>query len=455
MITNSEHLRSMEHRHFTQYLKQFIEIMMLSCPAPLYQTHLTAILGPIFEHLQIRFQYSWAPIIGTGGLSADATKPLFSGDCAEAANQLARIGVESWLISYYARCGLFVGDLDSTNAEAMVDKARVELTRTFSDMLQSVLALKGGWALVLANKAKEEAAGKKNDSSRLTSGPKSRILDGSVVNADGTKRTIVQLHLDARKLLRIDKLCHFLLLENEQIAGYLVLTLIQCLEYPDAYTCRRCTRIVHRVLETVAWVERYTELLGHRLFSIAVKAIITEPKWMVGIEWDMINIIRDIYGRLVLGQYFLPGGQGPGLQQNRDTTNSMRFEQTKVVNRPLLGGGILPIPSDFPRRILLEIGMSQDDVVKLEKDLCEKRSAKQQKDTLRDVLRVAADKTKLGQNGVLERAGEEESLLHQNSRKPEVSALPEKLVTYSMVKKNEVKSSSPTHLDGPWHGNLF
>ena len=75
---------------------------------------------------------------------------------------------------------------------------------------------------------------------------------------------------------------HFLLLENEQIAGYLVLTMIQCLEYPDAYTCRRCTRIVHRVLETAAWVDRYTELLGYRLLSVAVKAIITEPKWMVG-----------------------------------------------------------------------------------------------------------------------------------------------------------------------------
>lgn len=37
----------------------------------------------------------------------------------------------------------------------------------------------------------------------------------------------MQLHLDARKLLRIEKMCHFLLLENESIAGYLVLTIVQ------------------------------------------------------------------------------------------------------------------------------------------------------------------------------------------------------------------------------------
>lgn len=277
IITNREHLRSMEHRHFTQYLKQFIEIMMISCPSTLYQSHLTCILGPVFEHLQVRFQYSWSTILGTSGLSTESAKPLFSVNCAEAANQLAIGGVESWLIAYYARGGLFVGNLDSVTAEAMADKVRVELTRTFSDMMQTVLALKGSWALVLANKAKEDAV-KKNGAKQF-SGPKSQLSVGSgPTNADGTKRTLARLHLDARKLLRIDKLCHFLLLENEQIAGYLVLTLIQCLEYPDAYTCRRCTRLVHRVLETVAWVERYTELLGYRLFAVAVKAIITEPK---------------------------------------------------------------------------------------------------------------------------------------------------------------------------------
>ena len=280
----------MENRHLTQYLKQFIEMMMVCCPSSLYQTHMTAILGPVFEHLQARFQYSWGPILGTGGLSAEATKPLFSTNCAEAANQLTTSGVDSWLIAYYARGGLFVGDLDMVTAEAMSEKATVDLTRTFSDMIQTVLALKGSWALVLANKAKEEAAKKSVSSSKSSSGPKSQLSDGSgaLTNADGTKRTLVQVHIDARKMLRIDKLCHYLLLENEQIAGYLVLTLIQCLEYPDAYVCRRCTRIVHRVLETVASVERYTELLGHRLFSIAVKAIILGENFHPFVESSMI-----------------------------------------------------------------------------------------------------------------------------------------------------------------------
>eukprot|EP00804_Cyclotella_cryptica_P002600 CCRYP_010429-RC/>CCRYP_010429-RC protein AED:0.08 eAED:0.08 QI:0/0.9/0.90/1/0.7/0.54/11/1348/1458 len=460
VVANPEHIRSMEHRHLNQYLKQFIEIMMLSCPATLYQSHLTAILVPLFENMKYRLQCSWDPILRNAASSTDSTKPLTSESCTDAVNKLSTGNVESWLLAYYARGGLFVGDLDSVTGEAAVEKARVELTRNFSDMIQSVLALKGGWALVLANKAKEEQAVKKNDPSKLTSGPRNQIsqVDGPV-NADGTSRTPVQLHLDARRLLRIDKMCHFLLLENELIAGHLVVTIVQCLEYPDAYSCRRCTRICHRILETVAWVDRYTDLIGNRLLSAAVKNIVTEPKWMIGIEWDMINIIRDIYGRLTLGQYFLPGGQGAGMQQARDS-NSARFEQSRVVDKPLQGGGILVAPSDLPRRIFMQIGISQEDILTLEKCLEEKRSAKEQKDILRDVLRVAADKLKESEglfnrdddNGLLGRANLNESLLHRHARQPEITALPEKLVTYSMVRKAEEKV---VEADGPWHGNLF
>ena len=170
-------------------------------------------------------------------------------------------------------------------------------------------------------------------------------------------------------------------------------------------------------------------------------------------EWDMINIIRDIYGRLVLGQYFLSGGQGPGLQMSRDPLISSRFEQTKAVDQPLQGGGILPNPSDFPRRVLTEIGMSSDEIIALESKLLTKCSAKDQKEALREVLRIVADNTK-GQNGVLERAGNDESLLHGKARKAEVTPLPEKLVTYSMMKKKETLQPTDS-LDEPWHGNIF
>lgn len=141
----------------------------------------------------------------------------------------------------------------------------------------------------------------------------------------------------------------------------------------------------------MAWVERYTDLIGSRLLTAAVKNIVTEPKWMIGIEWDMINVIRDIYGRLTLGQYFLPGGQGPGLQQIRDPNNTSLFEQTKVVDKPLLGGGILTKPSDFPRHIFIQIGVGQTDLLAVESALNEKRSAKEQVRTMQGSSFLTSD----------------------------------------------------------------
>jgi hypothetical protein len=347
-----------------------------------------------------------------------------------------------------------VGDLDAVSAEEAVEKSRVELSRSYSDVLQAAFALKGDWALVLANQAKEEQAVRKNDPSRLSSGPRTRVIDaaGGAVNADGTPKTRSQAAIEARKSLRINALCHFLLLENERVAGNLTLSVIQCLEYPDAYTVRRCTRLCHRILETVAWSPRYTDLLVNRMFLSAVKNIVCEPKWMVGIEWDMINVIRDIYCRLVLGQTLQPGGQGPGQPQPRAPNYLQQYEQAKSAEYPLLGGGVLVIPSDIPRQILARLpGIDPSAVAKLEEDMNMKRSAKDQKDLLRDFLRIAAENSTFldsgrGNGGIFERAATEESLLSQKTSKVfAVGDIPEKLVTQSMLKKN---SSKGLH-DGP------
>jgi hypothetical protein len=115
------------------------------------------------------------------------------------------------------------------------------------------------------------------------------------------------------------------------------------------------------------------------MFTIATKNIVAEPKWMVGIEWDMINVLRDTYGRLCLGQTFLPGGQGPAMQQVRDPNNSNAYEQSKNADKPLLGGGLLVNPSDGPREILANLpGITVDMVKELDASLVAKRSAKDQ-----------------------------------------------------------------------------
>jgi hypothetical protein len=211
------------------------------------------------------------------------------------------------------------------------------------------------------------------------------------------------------------------------------------------------------------------------MFLTAVKNIVTEPKWMVGLEWEMINVIRDIYCRLVLGQILQPGGQGPAVQQPKDPLNPMQFEQAKTADRPLQGGGILVLPSDIPRQILASLpGIDESAVRDLEAKMNRYKSAKEQvtstctflfdyrqvmllltiflpssplhsqKDFLRDLLRIAAENsapTDGGRGtGIFDRAIKEESLLNQKVGKIAVPDIPEKLITHSMVQRREAKS---------------
>jgi Importin beta-related nuclear transport receptor len=459
VVANTDHLNAMEHRHMSQYIKQFMDYILLSCPSTLYQSHVAPIAAPFFQHMEHRLKCTWAPVLKMNGIPPESTKPLMTGDC-ETVALLAQRGGDEWIVSYYARGGAFVGDLDAVISEALVEKLRVEVSRCYADMLQAALALKGDWALVLANAARDEQATKKGDSSVLASGPKSKVYDGKLVNADGSERSKFYYAIEARKQQRIDKLCHFLLLENETIAGYLVLSVVECLNYPDAYTCRRCLKICHRILETVSWVDRYTHLLGFQMFTYAVRGVIYEQRWMVGIEWDMINVIRDIYCRLVLGQSLQCGGQGAAMQSPMDATGT-QFEQTKVVDKPLQGGGILCKPSDLPRQALVSLpGISPEMVMQLEAKLKEKRSAKDQKDTLRDILRIAADNLKENENGddlgMLGRADVSESLLNQkeSAKKDVIQDLPERLVTQSMImKKSETSFYTPDSAE--MGANLF
>lgn len=447
VISGTTCLTSMEHRHYSLFMKHTIATILMSCPSTLYRTHLEPIFSPVLDHLRFRLDKTWACIINTSATIPNSfpasTKALSSADCVAAA-AIALRGGDEWLSWYYGHACLFVGDLDTVTAEAVVEKYRVDLSRTFSDVLQLALALKGDWALVLANQAKEDQSTKKTDPAIMTH--VSADIDEDS-NVDGKGKGENQALLDARKLQRINGLCHFLLLESEHVALNLTLTVVQCLGYPDAYTCRRITKICHRILETVAWAPQYSQILGQHMFTQAIKNIVTEPKWMVGIEWDVINVIRDIYCRLVLGQVLQFGGQGPGLQQTQSASNPLSYEQTKTADRPLQGGGILPQPYDVPRQILSSLpGCSLEVVREFEDRMKNKRAAKDQKDFIRELLRTAANSMRDASTpcsvwgaaaSMLDRAVEEESLLHSVTRKKDVPDLPEKLVLQSQILKQK------------------
>lgn len=142
VLSDQTHLRSMEHRHINQYLKQFIENLILSCPSTLYHSHMSPIIIPVLEHMQARLAASWAPILETNYVYS---KAALSTQTCDAAAAVASRGGDEWFGPYYARGGVYVGELDSVTSETVVEKNRIELTRSFCDVVQVALALKSEW----------------------------------------------------------------------------------------------------------------------------------------------------------------------------------------------------------------------------------------------------------------------------------------------------------------------
>jgi hypothetical protein len=242
VIANPVHLKCMEHRHASLFLKTVVDYLLLTCPASLYASHLGPILQPVFDSMRERLAVSWAPAPESIVRSSSALRSATLGSEQEVFRQ----DESAFLQWYYRHGGLFVGDLDEGKSETVVEKTRVEMTRTFCDVLQSALALKGDWALTLANLAKEESG---DPSTRPTNG---KLQKDGAVNANGTPKLAHQEAVDSRKLLRINLVGRFLFLDNLEIASCLMQTFINMLSFPDAYTCRRILMLCHRLVEYVA-----------------------------------------------------------------------------------------------------------------------------------------------------------------------------------------------------------
>ena len=145
----------------------------------------------------------------------------------------------------------------------------------------------------------------------------------------------------------------------------------------------------------------------------------------------------------------MPGGQGPGLQCNKGQGGE--WVQHKNAESPREGGGVARVPCAAPRNCLASLeGQSVATVRKLEEDLNRKRSAKDQKATLKDFFRISAEimKTKEGaqtESGLFTRADKQESVLKDK-------ATCEDPVSAKKKKKKKKKPAAQGH-DGL--SNLF
>jgi hypothetical protein len=227
----------------------------------------------------------------------------------------------------------------------------------------------------------------------------------------------------AAKRARAQALASYLCLGDAAVAYPLAATLVAALLWPDGTTCRKVLGCCHRLVDVAGGEARYEPLLGSHLFHAALHLLLRPPAWLAGLEWDVLNLARDLYCLFGLGisaerlTYAVAsahgaavaagvagggagfGGGGGGANGSSNGIGGDAAAAAVAAGTPTpfqpgasLGGHALAAVAARPRAILLSVGgVTPHAVALLEHTLARVTDSKSQKDAFREVLRGAQE----------------------------------------------------------------
>jgi len=375
-------LEHVEHRHLSLIIKQVMSPFVLNMPISRYESLLLPVFTPFAVQMLHKFSLAWNP------------PPEYAVKNIPAPQQIFIDG------------GLYVGfGITSENREIIIDKIKREATRAYVEFLQELFAQKGELAHAFINIDKEGKAAP--DQQNEMEAQEYRI-GGVTLTKEGQ---VLQRH-------HAETLLEFLLHRNPQLTESLLMLMVGALCWADSHSCRRAVKLVQRVVEVEWKNDVFTNFLASQLFQTCVYALIQEPKWLVGLEWDIIMLVQLLYMRFVFG--------GTALDKMNGESR---------------------MPSDLPRQFLMSLqGISATDVSEMETTLTTTNSHKDQKDIFRDLIRRVIS-SQNGPDVCKDKAALGESVFRE--KQTNVVNLPEELVINSsrLVKQQHDQKNDQTLKD--------
>lgn len=248
----TQHIPHMEHRHVAWFLKIVIDVYVTNCPVPLFASCLPPILSPVMSHMCLRGSVTW-----------NGSAPTILGNLAQ--------GLDFQVL----RDGGLVVIQEGLNTEAMdmlLDKTKREMTRSYLEMLESILGMRGATRVVVADKDK-------------LGGP------------EGEMEKVV---LPSQEYS--DALAKFIVIDRDDLSVPLLLSFIGALCWQDTQACRRAIKLSHKAIEVGSREPKLYPAFGQELFQQVIGALLREDKWVAGLQWDLVSLASEIYRLLILGE---------------------------------------------------------------------------------------------------------------------------------------------------------
>jgi hypothetical protein len=141
------------------------------------------------------------------------------------------------------------------------------------------------------------------------------------------------------------------------IAGEYIQACLALLSLPDTHACRRGVVLANVLLDASFQEQSLMPTIGKLFFQVALLVLVQNERWLVGMEWELTELVGNIYADYVLGL--------------RDVTCRKDLKQCLC---------------DEPRGVLLNIGLPTAVISSLEKQLCTVLSKKKRRDFMKDFI---------------------------------------------------------------------
>ncbi|KAL0587372.1 hypothetical protein ABG067_002989 [Albugo candida] len=349
------HLDVMEHRHLKVLIAYVYIPFLRMCPAELYGSLLEPVLANVFRHLSTRLERSFY---------VDSTSKNHASD------NLASGTIEpAWVSSIV---GVEVAKVDVAH-----EKILMYLVRQVSELVE-------------------------------------RAVDPKVVVIAGANQQKHVLRNQDTMLIE------YSLYESKTLPRLLGQLLTEIMGWKDTQSCRKAVVLADKMVTCLHDRQEYHILLGVDFFKAALKSLFLDIGTVKedGLRWELINLIRNIYCRLVLG--LNPVDECKGVDP--------AHQPAKPANELCL----------LPREILVSLPKIQSsDLDFIDAFLRERHSIKTQKNAFKELL-----------EGPMETVRQNSLSMNLTTLK-RIDDLPHKLVILS--KQNEAIQREVAHDRANWN----
>jgi hypothetical protein len=406
-------LDSMEHRHFRSLLTAFFEPYCLSCPLPLFASHVRPVFIQLFEHAHKRVSDAWA---GWNTGTGDATAARGGGG--------VRVGVGSAPEKKRVvnRCHMPLG-VPAGSTELIYAKIIRDVGREVISTLAELIPARPPRRDPVTGRIVKQRPGNKRRTARQTPfyvSPLASLLLGDTGGgqhasaAGGSAQTVLR-------------------------------TLSMAVSWPDSATLGKVILVVERILPVVIVNAVYFPWVGGSLLLAFVRSLFSESPSSKENQHGLINVISIIYCGVCLG--LIPVEQGGGGVPHA-VSGGLQAGPNGVGSLGGRGGqGAVGDANNVAYRVFASLpGVSPHAMMMLNTSLSKEKSTKNRRLVVQEFLQTAAQTAKDRVSAGEEDSRNLDSLLEKKVLK--VLNLPEPVVDHA----KRAQAAAKAFEDARWSG---